>query len=66
MPVAVVELYEPDAIDADALLRHAAESLARYEVPVAVVFVDSMPRTESGKVDLTAARTIANSARSSA
>lgn len=65
VPVAVVELYEPATADVDTLLQHAAGSLAPYEVPVAVVFVETLPRTESGKVDLTATRAIASGAWSS-
>ena len=53
-----VELYEPATADVDTLLQHAAGSLAPYEVPVAVVFVETLPRTESGKPDLVAVRAV--------
>jgi acyl-coenzyme A synthetase/AMP-(fatty) acid ligase len=59
VPVAVVELREPAAVDKTDLLAHASQFLARYEIPVDVVFVDTMPRTESAKVDLRAVRTLA-------
>jgi acyl-CoA synthetase (AMP-forming)/AMP-acid ligase II len=58
VPVAVVELTEGNAVDKTALLAHASQFLARYEIPVDVVFVDTMPRTESAKVDLRAVRAL--------
>jgi acyl-CoA synthetase (AMP-forming)/AMP-acid ligase II len=53
VPVAVVEL-RPDAaaVTPDDLLTYAADVLARYELPTAVHLIDTLPRTESGKVDL--------------
>ena len=60
VPVALVE--RASDVDPATLLEHAAGSLARYEVPVAVYFVDALPRTESGKVDLRAARGLAEAA----
>ena len=59
VPVAVVELTQPGALDKADLLDHASQFLARYEIPVDVVFVDKMPRTESAKVDLRAVRALA-------
>ena len=56
VPVAVVEATRPGAIDRAELLTFSAETLARYEIPVAIVIVDSLPRTESGKADLHAIR----------
>ncbi|MEO5837597.1 MAG: fatty acid--CoA ligase family protein [Acidimicrobiales bacterium] len=58
VPVAVVELTESGAVDKADLLAHAAQFLARYEIPVDVIFVDAMPRTESAKVDLRAVRAL--------
>jgi acyl-coenzyme A synthetase/AMP-(fatty) acid ligase len=62
VPVAVVELVEPATVDKADLLAHAAQFLARYEIPVDVVFVENMPRTESAKVDLRAVRALAATA----
>jgi acyl-CoA synthetase (AMP-forming)/AMP-acid ligase II len=57
VPVAAVEL-RPDAGDVSAadLLDAAAKVLARYELPDRIEIVDALPRTPSGKVDLTAVR----------
>jgi acyl-CoA synthetase (AMP-forming)/AMP-acid ligase II len=55
VPVAAVELRPGDVpFGADELLAYAAESLARYELPVEIRIVDAMPRTASAKVDLAA------------
>src|SRR6185312_12894086 len=51
-PVAMVELREPSAVDADALVEHLRERLARYEIPTEIAIVDTIPRTPSGKADL--------------
>jgi acyl-coenzyme A synthetase/AMP-(fatty) acid ligase len=59
VPVAVVELRESAGVDKADLLTHASQFLARYEIPVDVVFVETMPRTESAKVDLRAVRALA-------
>jgi acyl-CoA synthetase (AMP-forming)/AMP-acid ligase II len=59
VPVAVVEPLPGRALDRETLLAHAGGHLARYELPVRVRFVDSLPRTVSGKVDLSAARALA-------
>lgn len=41
----------PDAdADADALVEHAREQLARYKCPTAISFVDELPRNVSGKL----------------
>jgi acyl-CoA synthetase (AMP-forming)/AMP-acid ligase II len=62
VPVAVVERRDGGSpVTADALLAHLGERLAPYEVPVAIELVDALPRTDSGKVDLTAVRAIAES-----
>ena len=55
VPVSAVEL-RPDAgpVTPDDLLAHAAGSLARYELPTEIRIVDALPRTDSGKVDLSA------------
>ncbi|MFC5746304.1 class I adenylate-forming enzyme family protein [Actinomadura rugatobispora] len=56
VPVAVVETRPGRTLGREELLAHAREHLARYEVPVDVRFAGELPRTASGKVDLTAAR----------
>ncbi|TDC90234.1 AMP-binding protein [Actinomadura sp. 7K507] len=58
VPVAVIESRPGHAPHREELLAHAAEALARYELPTEVTFVDALPRTPSGKVDLPAARAL--------
>jgi fatty-acyl-CoA synthase len=41
---------EPGALDEDAVLDHVRGNLARFSVPREVVFLDSLPRNETGKV----------------
>ena len=55
-PVAVVELREAGAADADELLEFLRNRLARYEIPTEIAIVDAIPRTASGKPDLSAIR----------
>jgi acyl-CoA synthetase (AMP-forming)/AMP-acid ligase II len=59
VPVAAVEL-RPGAtpFSSDELLAEAAKVLARYELPDEVRFVDALPRTPAGKVDLGAVRAL--------
>ncbi|WP_410050166.1 AMP-binding enzyme [Actinomadura sp. CNU-125] len=59
VPVAVVEPRPGRTPRRADLLDHASGELARYEIPVRVLFVDVLPRTASGKVDLSAARRLA-------
>jgi acyl-CoA synthetase (AMP-forming)/AMP-acid ligase II len=54
--VAVVALAEGARADADELVAHAAESLARYKLPKAVVFRPVIERSPSGKADYRWAR----------
>ena len=56
VPVAAVELRAAAHASADELLTAAAGVLARYELPADLRIVDELPRTPSGKVDLTAVR----------
>jgi acyl-CoA synthetase (AMP-forming)/AMP-acid ligase II len=49
--VAVVALAEDAHADADELVAHAAQSLARYKLPKAVVFRPVIERSPSGKAD---------------
>jgi acyl-coenzyme A synthetase/AMP-(fatty) acid ligase len=58
VPVALVELRADAVHSAEELLAIAATSLARYEVPTELHIVDTLPRTASGKVDLTASRAL--------
>jgi long-chain acyl-CoA synthetase len=51
-PVAMVELREPASTDA--LVQYLRTRLARYEIPTEIAIVDTIPRTPSGKADLSA------------
>jgi acyl-CoA synthetase (AMP-forming)/AMP-acid ligase II len=63
VPVAVVELWPGAApVDAAGLTEFLSGRLAGYEVPAEILVVDELPRTESGKADLAAARALASSA----
>lgn len=53
-PVAMVELRE--TVEQDTLFDHLRRRLARYEIPTDIAIVDQIPRTPSGKADLTAVR----------
>jgi acyl-CoA synthetase (AMP-forming)/AMP-acid ligase II len=57
VPVAAVELRAGvGTVTPDELVDAAAKVLARYELPDELRIVDTLPRTPSGKVDLTAVR----------
>jgi acyl-CoA synthetase (AMP-forming)/AMP-acid ligase II len=55
-PVAVVELRDTASADASELLEFLRNRLARYEIPTEIRIVDAIPRTPSGKADLSAIR----------
>jgi acyl-CoA synthetase (AMP-forming)/AMP-acid ligase II len=55
-PVAVVELRDAASADASELLEFLRNRLARYEIPTEIRIVDAIPRTPSGKPDLSAIR----------
>ncbi len=55
-PVAVVELRESASADAGELMDYLRNRLARYEIPTEIAIVDAIPRTPSGKPDLSAIR----------
>jgi acyl-coenzyme A synthetase/AMP-(fatty) acid ligase len=59
-PVAMVELRESAATDADIdpeeLVEYLRTRLARYEIPTDIAIVGAIPRTPSGKADLNAVR----------
>jgi acyl-CoA synthetase (AMP-forming)/AMP-acid ligase II len=54
--VAVVALAEGSGADAEELIAHAAQSLARYKLPKAIVFRTVVERSPSGKADYRWAR----------
>ena len=55
-PAAMVELRAGVTVGADALRAYLEELLARYEIPAHVAVVAEIPRTPSGKADLSAVR----------
>jgi acyl-CoA synthetase (AMP-forming)/AMP-acid ligase II len=55
-PVAMVELRGSAATDADTLTEYLRSRLARYEIPTDIAIVDAIPRTPSGKADLSAVK----------
>ncbi len=55
-PVAVVELRKDTRVDAAELTEFLRNRLARYEIPTEITIVDAIPRTPSGKPDLSAIR----------
>ena len=57
VPVAAVELRAgAEAVTSEQLLADASKVLARYELPTVLRIVTELPRTPSGKVDLSAVR----------
>ena len=59
VPVAAVErAARPRRSTRRPCWRDAGRHLARYELPVAVIVVDALPRTASGKADLAAVRAL--------
>ncbi|PRZ18089.1 acyl-CoA synthetase [Nesterenkonia sandarakina] len=50
VPRAVVVVREGHELTEDQVLSHLDGKLARYKIPKSVVFVESMPRTASGKI----------------
>ncbi|MFZ0833519.1 MAG: acyl-CoA synthetase [Mycobacterium sp.] len=54
--VAVVALADGAAVDGPELISHAAQSIARYKLPKAVVFRPSIERSPAGKADYRWAR----------
>jgi long-chain acyl-CoA synthetase len=55
-PVAMVELRKPESADAAGLTDYLRTRLARYEIPTDIAIVPELPRTPSGKPDLSAIR----------
>ena len=54
--VAVVALADGASVDASELIEHAAQSIARYKLPKAVVFRPAIERSPAGKADYRWAR----------
>jgi long-chain acyl-CoA synthetase len=65
-PVAMVELRDPASVDAGALADFLRTRLARYEIPTDIAVVARLPRTPSGKPDLSAVRRFFDDAVSAA
>jgi long-chain acyl-CoA synthetase len=55
-PVAMVELRHSASTDAGELVEYLRTRLAGYEIPTDITIVDAIPRTPSGKADLSAIR----------
>ena len=55
-PVAMVQLRQSGSADADTLVEYLRTRLARYEIPTDIAIVDAIPRTASGKADLSQVR----------
>ncbi len=55
-PVAMVELRKSATTDPAELMEFLRKRLARYEIPTEIEIVDAIPRTPSGKPDLSAIR----------
>jgi long-chain acyl-CoA synthetase len=55
-PVAVVELRDTASADAEELMEYLRNRLAGYELPTEIAIVAAIPRTPSGKPDLSAIR----------
>jgi len=53
---AAVVLRDGAAVDADALIDHCKQQLARYKAPKRVWFLDELPKTGSGKITKAALR----------
>ena len=54
--VAVVALADDARAEAAELIDHAAQTLARYKLPKAIVFRDTIERSPAGKADYRWAR----------
>jgi acyl-CoA synthetase (AMP-forming)/AMP-acid ligase II len=50
VPVAFVVLRPGASVTAEALIAHCRDRLARFKVPKAITFLESLPRNPSGKV----------------
>jgi acyl-CoA synthetase (AMP-forming)/AMP-acid ligase II len=52
VPVAVIEPIDGAKLIVETILEEASKDLARYELPVEVIIVEELPRTDSQKVSL--------------
>jgi long-chain acyl-CoA synthetase len=64
-PVAMVELREHGSTNATVIVDYLRTRLARYEIPAEVAIVKEIPRTPSGKPDLSEVRRHFNDAHTS-
>lgn len=61
IPVAAVELWpDKEPVDAHALEAFIGRSLARYEMPTEIRIYETLPRTDSGKVELSSIKQMLN------
>ena len=56
VPAAAIEVQAPSMFDRQALSNYLGTQLAKYECPVAIVCLESLPYTASGKIDKQAVR----------
>ena len=49
-PVAVLVLREGESASAEEIIRHCRERMAHFKAPTRVEFVDTLPRTATGKL----------------
>jgi acyl-CoA synthetase (AMP-forming)/AMP-acid ligase II len=50
VPLAFVQLREPDAVTEEQIIAYCAERLASFKVPRHVLFVPAFQMTDSGKI----------------
>jgi len=50
-PILLVKPVEPNSISKDTIVSHLAESLAKWQLPEAIIFVEDIPLTATGKID---------------
>jgi len=65
-PVAMVELRKSASTDPGELIKYLRTRLAGYEIPTDIAIVGAIPRTPSGKADLSAIRTFFDTVASAA
>jgi long-chain acyl-CoA synthetase len=63
-PVAMIELRESASADSTELADYLHKRLAGYEIPTEIAIVDAIPRTPSGKADLSSIRRFFSAAAS--
>jgi fatty-acyl-CoA synthase len=50
-PILLVKPSEPDKLTEEAIIGHLGSSIAKWQLPDAVIFVDEIPLTATGKID---------------